>query len=123
MSKTLTLDKVIDAFIDGRTDFPEFRQVVEDQLARHPESATAALKRLDSLRKTGRLSPALHAMMAEEISRSSKGDITAPIDEPEARPPAPRGPASKPAPRRAQVAPPAEPQPSRTPERKPPPAC
>jgi serine/threonine protein kinase len=122
MSKALTLDRVIDAFIDGRTEFPEFRQVVEDQLARHPESATAALKRLESLKRTGRLSPALHAVMAEEISRSSKGDITAPIDEPGPRPPAPRGPDSKPRPEPSpEPRPEPSPEPSRTPERKPPP--
>ena len=130
MSKALTLDRIIDAFIDGRAEFPEFRQVVEEQLARHPESATAALKRLDSLRRTGRLSPALHGVMAEEISRSSKGDITAPIEEPGARPPAPRGPDSKPHPEptpepRPEPNPEPNPEPrpeaSRTPERKPPP--
>jgi|GEM_PF-6752577 len=110
MSNVAALDRVIDAFIGGRTEFPQFQKVVEEQLARHPESAEAALKRLDSLRKSRRLSPALHALIAEEIGRGSKGDITAPIDEPGAPPP-PRAPPpkaeSKPAPAPAPRASPA----------------
>lgn len=106
----MTLDEVIEAFIDGRADFARFRAVVEDQLARHPELMEGTLLRLDSLKRAGRLSASLHALMSEEIDRSSSGDITPPFgaeetgDEPSdrgepARAETVAGPADEPAPR------------------------
>lgn len=86
VSKAAELDRVVDAFIEGRTDFARFRQVVEQQLARHPEYSVPALQRVGSLKKSGRISPALHALISRELDRSSKGDITAPFDEPEVLP-------------------------------------
>jgi hypothetical protein len=81
MSGAAELDEVFDAFIEGRADFAHFRSVVEDQLALAPELSGAALLRLDSLRRDGRLSPALHALMTKEVERSSGGDITPPFDD------------------------------------------
>ncbi|HUG99409.1 MAG TPA: protein kinase [Gammaproteobacteria bacterium] len=106
----MTLDEVIEAFIDGRADFARFRAVVEDQLARHPELMEGTLLRLDSLKRAGRLSASLHALMSEEIDRSSSGDITPPFgaeeidDEPSGhgepgRAETVAGPADEPAPR------------------------
>ena len=91
MKREMTVDEVIEAFIDGRVDFARFRAVVEDQLARHPELMEGTLLRLDSLKRAGRLSASLHALMSEEIDRSSSGDITPPFgaeepaDEPSGR--------------------------------------
>jgi len=90
VSTAAELDRVVDAFIEGRTDFARFRQVIEQQLARHPEHVGPALKRVGSLKKSGRISPALHALISRELDRSSKGDITAPFDEPEAAPAEPQ---------------------------------
>ncbi len=83
MNDGAKLDKILDDFIDGWADFEEFRKVVEDQLSRHPELTEATLQRLDSLKSAGRMSPALHALMANEVTRSSAGDITPPFGEPE----------------------------------------
>lgn len=79
----MTLDEAIDAFSDGLVDFAQFRAVIEDNLARNPELMESALLRLDQLKQAGRLSTALHALMAEEIDRSSSGDITPPFGEDE----------------------------------------
>jgi hypothetical protein len=58
--------------------------VVEEQLALAPELAGAALLRLDSLRRDGRLSPALHALMTKEVELGSGGDVTPPFDDADA---------------------------------------
>lgn len=80
----MALDRLVDAFIDGRIDFESFRQTLEEQLGYHPEDAGPAITRLETLRAAGRLSSAMHALVFEEIKRGSRGDITAPIDEGEA---------------------------------------
>lgn len=80
MSTAIALDRAVDAFIDGRTDFETFRRALEQQLAQHPADAGPAISRLETLRSAGRLSAAMHAVVYEEIKRSSRGDITAPID-------------------------------------------
>jgi hypothetical protein len=76
----MALDRAVDAFIDGRMDFETFRQALEEQLAQSPADAGPAISRLETLRATGRLSAAMHAVVYEEIKRSSRGDITAPIN-------------------------------------------
>ena len=86
MSTAAELNRAVDAFIEGRIDFARFRQLIEKQLARYPEQVGPALKRVGALKKSGRISPALHALISRELDRSSKGDITAPFDEPEATP-------------------------------------
>lgn len=77
----MTLERAIDAFIRGRLDFPTFHQLVGEQLAAAPGCEKPALKRLAWLKEAGRVSPALYAVITEEIARSAQGDITAPIDE------------------------------------------
>lgn len=126
MSKALALDRAIDAFIEGSMEFTRFRQVVEEQLARHPESTPAVLKRLEALGKVGRLSPALHALISEEIVRSSQGDITATFDdEPESPAPAPAAAPTHREPRKAtppRTIPGRPPVLTKTPRKPPPPA-
>jgi serine/threonine protein kinase len=123
VSTTQELENVIDAFIAGSADFPRFRAVVEQQLARHPECAEPALERLESLWESGQVSTGMYALISQELQDSSKGDvtagdITAPIGEPVARPPEQRerGTAPRPAPRpppRDEMAP--APEPAREP--------
>ena len=76
----MALDRVVDAFIDGRMDFEMFRQALEEQLAQQPADAGPAIARLETLRAAGRLSAAMHAVVYEEIKGSTRGDITAPIN-------------------------------------------
>jgi serine/threonine protein kinase len=76
VSEATILDEVIEDFIAGRADFARFVEGVEHQLARHPELTEATLLWLESLRRGGKLSPGLHALMAEVIERGSSGDIT-----------------------------------------------
>jgi eukaryotic-like serine/threonine-protein kinase len=76
----MALDRAVDAFIDGRMDFEMFRQALEEQLAQCPADAGPAISRLDALRAAGRLSAAMHAVVYDEIKRSARGDITAPIN-------------------------------------------
>jgi serine/threonine protein kinase len=76
VSEATILDEVIEDFIAGRADFARFVEGVEHQLARHPELTEATLLWLESLRRGGKLSPSLHALMAEVIERGSSGDIT-----------------------------------------------
>jgi hypothetical protein len=76
VSEATILDEVIEDFIAGRADFARFREGVEHQLARHPELTEATLLWLDTLRRGGKLSPGLHALMAEVIERGSSGDVT-----------------------------------------------
>lgn len=82
----MELERVVDAFVEGRTDFARFCREVEQQLAHHPEYVAPALERVGVLKKSGRISPALHALISRELDRSSKGDITPSFDKPEAPP-------------------------------------
>ena len=86
MSEASKLDEVLEAFVDGKVSFADFREAVEERLAQSPELSGAALQRLDTLRRDRRMSAALHALMASEIERSSGGDITPPFGEDEAEP-------------------------------------
>ncbi len=81
MGEAAKLNEVLEAFIDGNVDFAQFRAVLEEQLACYPELSGAAMQRLDALRRAKRMSAALHALMADEIERSSGGDITPPFRE------------------------------------------
>ncbi len=73
------LDSVIDAFIDGYSDFEKFSRGVERHLSRFPEQREDALRRLDALKASGRLTAALHGLIAQEIERGSSGDLTPPL--------------------------------------------
>lgn len=84
MTETPMLDRVVDAFIDGRMDFARFRKAVEQQLSRHPELRDATLDRLEALREEGHLSVAIHAVIAQEIELGASEDHTSPIAEGEA---------------------------------------
>jgi hypothetical protein len=79
VSETTTLDEIIEDFIAGRANFEQFRDGVEEQLARHPELTESSLLWLESLRRDGQLSPALHALMADVVADSSAGDRTPPF--------------------------------------------
>jgi len=86
MSREAELERAVDAFIEGRSDYAHFCQVVEQQLARHPEYVVPALERIAALKKSGRISPALHALISHQLDRSSKGDITVSLDVPDTSP-------------------------------------
>ena len=86
MSKEAELERAVDAFIEGRSDYAQFCRVVEQQLARHPEYVVRALERIALLKKSGHISPALHALISHQLDRSSKGDITVSLDVPETSP-------------------------------------
>ena len=78
MGDSPTLDDVIDAFIAGRTDFLGFCRDVDAILADHPESAPPALKRLQAMKRDGKISPAYFALISKAVQRDSKAEDTAP---------------------------------------------
>ncbi|TVS10205.1 MAG: hypothetical protein EA417_19235 [Gammaproteobacteria bacterium] len=82
MTDSAALNGVIEAFLEERIDFARFRELVEVQLESDPESAREAQGRINFLRDSGQLSVGLHSLISGVLERSSKGDVTAPIEEP-----------------------------------------
>jgi hypothetical protein len=90
MGDSPTLDDVIDAFIGGRTDFLGFCRDVDALLADHPEHAQPALKRLQAMKRDGKVSPAYFALISKAVRRGSRTEDTAPrrrARQPDAAPP------------------------------------
>jgi serine/threonine protein kinase len=81
VTDSLALDEVIDAFLEARIDFAGFCKLAEEQLASQPGVARPALERLEVLREAGQLSPGLCSLVERVLERSTRGDITAPIEE------------------------------------------
>jgi hypothetical protein len=83
MSQQSKVDRAIDAFIEGSLEFAQLRRALEVHVGRNPARREPAQKRLDRLKKEGRMSTALHAILTEELERSAFGDVTAMADDPE----------------------------------------
>jgi eukaryotic-like serine/threonine-protein kinase len=75
------LDEVIDSFLEGRIDFARFCKLVEAQLVSRPGVAHLALARMDLLQESGQLPPGLYSLVGRVLQRSTRGDVTAPIEE------------------------------------------
>jgi len=71
-----SIDRAIDAFIEGDMDFVQLRQVIEREVGRNPARRIPARARLDALKEAGRMSHALHGILIEELEHSAFGEIT-----------------------------------------------
>ncbi len=74
------IDKAIDAFINGDTDFGRLRRSLELHVGRNPARQGPARARLDSLLEAGRMSAALHQILVEELERAASAEVTIAAD-------------------------------------------